>query len=668
MWRYSLVLLLLTSAFHVADAQNVVFTAVAGANKVGVKDQVEVQYTIRDAQNLQSVTNPSDADFIIVGGPYQSQSSNTSITGNKVVTSQSLSLTYVIQPRKEGTFTIPPITARDAAGHQYQSNALTIQVVPGSVVQQQQQQRRSRGYDPFAGDDDVLALMRQMQQMQQMQMQQMQQQRGRQAPAQPTPSDPEPPVNDAEIKKDLFIKVTADKNKVKIGEQVTISYKLYSRIPMQMGISKLPSLNGFWTQDFEIPKQMKPTEEVLDGKKYQVFLLKKSALFPQQTGNLELDPAEAKGVARIVQQVRRKMSDMFDPFGAGTLMMNDPFFNNTFYNTMAYKDVQVHLKSSPVKITVTPLPDQDKPDDFGGAVGKFTITSKMDKKTLTTDDVATLTLNITGSGNLKLIEAPKLNLPNGLNTYDPVTIDTITGRSTTITGSKIITYVITPQNAGDYEIPPVSFTYFNPETNSYVTETTEPIKLNVTPGKRSDNQKPGTNNVSYKDIHDIVKQPPTAYYSKSSPLLFTASYWSAYVLPLALYFGMVYWKRRDEELSKDTTLLRRKRANKVALQRLVTAKKLLQQQNKKPFYEEVSKAIWLYLSDKLSIPLSGLSRETATEAMNERKVPADVQKKLEDVIWECENALYASGGSRQMSDTYEDAVKVISNLEDIFKA
>lgn len=666
MWRYSLVLLLLTSAFHFASAQNVVFTAVAGANKIGIKDQVQVQYTIRDAQDLQSVTNPSDADFIIVGGPYQSQSSNTSITGNKVVTSQSLSLTYVIQPRKEGTFTIPPITARDAAGHQYQSNALTIQVIPGTVVQQQQ--KRARGYDPFAGDDDVLALMRQMQQMQQMQMQQMQQQRGRQAPNQPAPNEPEPPVNDAEIKKDLFIKVTADKNKVKVGEQVTISYKLYSRIPMQMGISKLPSLNGFWTQDFETPKQMKPTEEILDGKKYQVFLLKKSALFPQQTGNLELDPAEAKGVARIVQQVRRKMSDMFDPFGAGTLMMNDPYFNNTYYNTMAYKDVQVHLKSSPVKISVTPLPEQDKPASFGGAVGKFTISSKMDKKTLTTDDVATLTLNITGSGNLKLIEAPKLNLPNGLNTYDPVTIDTITSRSTTISGSKIITYVITPQTAGDYEIPPVSFTYYNPETNSYVTETTAPVKLNVTPGKRGDNQKSGTNSVSYKDIHDIVKQPPATYNSKSSPLLFTASYWSAYILPLALYFGMVYWKRRDEELSKDSTLLRRKRANKVALQRLITAKKLLQQQSKKPFYEEVSKAIWLYLSDKLSIPLSGLSRETASEAMSKRNVPTDVQKKLEEVIWECENALYASGSSRQMSDTYEDAVKVISNLEDIFKA
>ena len=155
---------------------------------------------------------------------------------------------------------------------------------------------------------------------------------------------------------------------------------------------------------------------------------------------------------------------------------------------------------------------------------------------------------------------------------------------------------------------------------------------------------------------------------KSAPLLYKGGYWLLYVLPLALFIGMVVWRRRDEELSRDTVLLRKKRANKVALQRLVTAKKLLQAQDKKPFYEEVSKAIWLYMSDKLSIPLSALSRETASEAMSKKQVPADIQKKLEDVIWECETALYASGGSRKMDDTYEDAVKVISNLEDVFKA
>lgn len=672
MWRYYILLLLLAGSC-IAYGQNVVFTAQAGANKIGIRDQVQVQYTIRDAQDLRTVTNPSDADFVIVGGPYQSQSSNTSIMGNRVVTSQSISLTYVLQPRKEGTFTIPPITAKDGAGHAYLSNSVTIQVVPGSLAQQYQQQRQ-QSQDPFGDEDDVFAAMRQMQAQAQQQMQAIQQQmmarnggRSSQPQQQPQQQEPEPTVNDAEIKKDLFIRVAADKNKVRVGEQVTISYKLYSRLPMQMSISKLPTLNGFWMQDFDIPRQAKPTEEIVNGKKYQVFLLKKSALFPTQSGTLELDPAEAKGMARIVQQVRRRMADMFDPFGSGTLMMNDPYFNNTYYNQMVYKDVPVHLQSAPLKINVTPLPEKGQPESFGGAVGNFSISAKLDKKELSTDDVATLILNINGNGNLKLIEAPKLLLPNGLATYEPVIIDTITGRSTAISGSKIVTYVITPQTPGDYSIPPIPFSYYDPQSGNYVTVQTDAIKLHVTPGKNFMSRKPD-NSVTYKDIHEILKQGPPQLVFNSKPIMHRAGYWSLYVLPIAAFAGYAVWRRRDEELSRDTALLRRKRANKIALQRLTTARTHLQQKNKGPFYEEVSKAIWLYLSDKLSIPLSALSRDTATEAMNERKVPSDVQKKLNDVIWECETALYASGGSRTMNDTYNDAVKIISNLEDEFKA
>ncbi len=660
MWRCSIVFLLAVTACSKGWSQNVVFTATAGANKIGLRDQVQVQYTVRDAQNLQTISPPNSPDFTIVGGPYQSQSSNTSITGNRMVTSQSVSLTYVLQPRREGTFTIPPVIAKDAAGHSYQSNAITIQVINGSVATQRQQQRSA---DPFGDDDDVLAMMQRMQQMQQQQMQQHQQRMQQAAPGRPQQQQSAPPVSQEEIKKDLFIRVVADKTKVHLGEQVTINYKLYSRIPMQMNISKLPSLNGFWTQDFDIPAQAKPTEEVLNGKKYQVFLLKKSALFPQQTGTLELDPAEAKGMARIVQQVKRKMSDVF---GDGTLMMNDPFFNNAMYNTMAYRDVEVHLKSTPIAITVSPLPEDGKPTDFSGGVGKFTITDKIDRQELTTDDVATLQLTISGSGNLKLIEAPKLSLPNGLNTYDPQIRDTITGRSTTISGSKIISYIITPQTPGEYDIPPVAFSYYNSQTGTYVTEHTRPIKLRVRPGKNYNPAKVAGNN-TLRDIHEIAKPAPGKFVLQGKPLFFTATYWSMYALPLLAFVGMIAWRRRDEEMAKDSLLLRKKRANKIALQRLATAKKLLQQQSKKPFYEEISKAIWLYLSDKLSIPLSALSRETASEAMSRRNVPLAVQKNLDNVLSDCETALYASGGSEKMATTYENAIKVISDLEDVFK-
>ena len=176
MWRYSIVFLLMAGTSN-ALAQNVVFIAEVGANRIGMKDQVQVQYTIRDAQNLQSVSPPLTSDFAIVGGPYQSSSSNVSVIGNKMVQSQSISLTYVLQPRHEGTFTIPPVIAKDAAGHTYQSNGLTIQVIPGTVMQQRRQQQQR---DPFGQDDDALAMMQRMQQMQQQQMQQMQQRRGAQ--------------------------------------------------------------------------------------------------------------------------------------------------------------------------------------------------------------------------------------------------------------------------------------------------------------------------------------------------------------------------------------------------------------------------------------------------------------------------------------------------------
>lgn len=671
MWRCNIVFLFIVAACGQSWAQNVVFTAEAGAGKIGTKDQVQIQYTIRDAQNLQSVSRPATNDFVITQGPFQSSSTNISMSGNRTVQSQAVTLTYVIQAKREGTFTIPPVTAKDAAGHTFQSNAITIQVVPGTV---QQQQPRGNRYDPFAGqDDDMMAMMQRMQQLQQQQMQAFQQRRGQampQQPQQPQQQGQQPPaVSDEEIKKDLFIKVVVDKSKVHVGEQITASYKLYSRLPMQMSISKLPSLNGFWTQDFDIPKQAKPTEEVLDGKKYQVFLLKKSALFPQETGTLELDAAEAKGVARIVQQVKRKMSDMFaDPYGIGSLMMSDPFFNNSFFNSVAYRDVQVNIKSAPVKINVTALPDKDKPAGFGGAVGQFGITAKLDKQDITTDDLANLTLTITGSGNLKLIEAPKPELANGLSTYDPVIIDTITGRSTTISGSKIIKYVISPHTPGDYDIPAINFSYFNPQTGEYVSEHTQPFKIHVKPGKHYAPSQTGNNTLALKDIHDISAQPNGKIIPEGRPLLFTGTYWGMFALPFLTFVGLIVWKRRDEEQSKDHVSLKRKRANKIALQRLTTARKLLQQQNKVPFYEEISKAIWLYLSDKLSIPLSSLSRDTAKEALQSRNIPEATLKNLENVIWECETALYASGGSAKMERTYDDAIKVISDLEDVFKA
>ncbi len=651
--------LFFTACGYMSIAQNVSFTAQATTAKIGVKDQVQLTYTIQNVQDLRALGGPEGdnfKDFEITGGPFQSQSTQMYVANGRMVQTSSYSITFVLRPKRTGNLTIPPGVAKDAAGHNYQSNSVSIQVVNGSLANAQPRGNQNPFDDPF---DDPFAAMQQRRMQQQQRQQQLQQQ--------------QKPVNMDDINKDLFIRVVVDKSKVHVGEQITASYKLYARIPMQMGISKLPSLNGFWTQDFEMPKgNVKPIEEVVNGKKYQVFVLKKSALFPQQTGTLELDPAEAQGVARIIQQVQQRnpFADFFDDpamqKAMGSMMMNDPFFNNAFFNQMAYRDVQVHLKSTPVKITVTALPDKGKPADFGDAVGDFNIANKIDKKELTTDDVANLTITITGSGNLKLIEAPKLNLPNGLESFDPAIIDTITGRSTTISGSKIITYAITPHTPGDYQIPAIPFSYFNPQTGAYVSLSTQPITLHVKPGKHYNPNVPSaSNNIALKDIHNIETKSLKALTFNGKPLLYTPVYWSMYGLPLLAFVGMLFWKRREEKLSKDIIGLRSKRANKVALKRLVTAQKLLQQNSEKPFYEEVSKAIWLYLSDKLAIPLSSLSRESATDALAMRKVSEELQVRLNKVVSECETALYApTMGVKQMHTTYKDAVKILSDLEE----
>ncbi len=654
MWRCNILFLLSIGVCCHAWAQGVAFIASPSSSKIGVRDQVQVTFTIRNVDNVSELHPNGLGDFNQLAGPFQS----TSVSFVNGARSSSVSVTYVLAAKHEGKLTIPPAIARDGAGHTYQSNPITIEVLPGSLAPPPQARQMPGSIFGDDDDDPFQAMQQQLQRMQQMQRQAMQGQRpmpGNAAPPQGQQMQQPnlPAANDAEIKKDLFIKVAVDKSKVHVGEQITTSYKLYARIPMQVAFSKLPSLNGFWTQDFEIPRQPKPTEEILDGKKYQVFLLKKSALFPQETGTLELDPAEAKGVARITQQIKP---------GNGTLMMNDPFFNNAFFGSV-YKDVSVHLVSTPVKITVTGLPEKGKPANFGGAVGQFSIAGKLDKKELTTDDVASLTLTINGSGNLKLIEAPKLTLPNGINTYDPQIVDTITGRSTTISGSKIITYAITPHNTGDFEIPAVEFTYFNPETGSYTTLHTQPFKMHVTAGKHYSPGHTQNNVVTIKDIHDIDAKTMGNMSANDGPMLLTPVYWSGYAVPILAFIILAVWRRRKEEEARDSALLRSKRANRVATQRLVIAKKHLLANERNPFHEELSKAIWLYLSDKSGVPLSALSHETAKAALRARSVPDAVQNHFEAVILECETALYATGGSKHMYQTYDDAVKVISELE-----
>lgn len=640
-----------------ALAQEMVFSAQVSAQKVGTRDQFQLTYTLSNAQGVGNFRPPSFTGFSLAGRPFQSNSSNIIEINGQLQQITSVNLTYTLVANKTGVITIPPAHV-EVNGRDMASNPVTIQVVNGSVMAQQRvQQQRS---DPFFNDDPFAAI-RQMQQQMRQQMQQQQSARQQQVRQQSSQLES---MSEKNIGKNIFIKVEVDKTNPHVGEQITASYKLYTRLAMSVNLTQLPSLNGFWSQDFQIPNPPKPREEIVNGQRYQVFLLKKSALFPQQDGTLELDPAKAEGIVRVIQQVKGRNPFADDPM-FGSFFMDDPFFNDDVFSGYDYKDVPVKLSSQPVKINVRPLPTQNQPASFTGAVGNFTVNAQLDKKSLSTDDAATLTFTITGSGNLKLISNPKIDFPAGLGVYEPLTSDTITGRSPAITGSKVFVYNMNPQTPGAYTIPAIAFSYYDPATGSYKTLTTQPVNVQVSKGKHY-NAAAAASKKLPGDIHDIRKSSlqPEAH----KPVAAQPWYWLLYITGTVVLAVLLIRRKRQDTYESNQALFKNKKANKVAWKRLAAARKLLPQQQHKEFYEEVSKAIWLYLSDKLAIPLSGLSKENVSMELERKQVPIAQIDRVKRLVLECEMALYSPGGGRQQRQhTLDEAAGTIGELETVLK-
>jgi len=644
-------------------AQEMVFSTRPAAKKVGIQDRFEVRYSIQNA-NVQRFSLPTLTDFDVVGGPMQSQSTSY-VNGER---SSSIELTYIFKAKRKGTLVIPGgIAMMD--GKQYRSNDVSIEVIDGSVAQQNNQ-GRNRGYNPFDDDpfgdqspfggNDPFAAMQQQQMQMMKQLRQLQQQAfGGAQPMMPQSAPggrPAEPVNKEDIDKNIFIKVDVDKRNVALGEQITAVYKLYTRLPMQVNLTKLPSLIGFWSQDFKIPQPPKPSREVLDGKEYQVFILKKSALFPTQTGTLTLDPAQAEGAVKVLSSRKVKHHDPFEEFFGGSLA-------DAFVTAYGYEDVPVKLKSTPISIQVSDIPKEKKPASFQGAVGHYSLESNIDKTELTTDDNATITLRISGSGNLKLIGTPALSIPEDIDTYDPVVRDTITNTNNIIAGYKTFSYTLSPRVAGIFTIPAAEFSYYEPSSNSYKTLSIPSYTLHVKPGK---NASIASRNILPKDIHDIQGKVSALQQDHSGRLPSSGLFWSGFALPLLAYIGLLAFRKREEKLQSDVVLFKNKRANKVALKRLALAEKYLAQSAQNPFYEETSKAVWLYLSDKLNIPLSSLSKEVAEEKLSARMVPIHTKSEIFRITGECEMALYSpDSGTLKMKQTYSDTLRLIGKLEEI---
>jgi hypothetical protein len=576
------------------------FSASVDNTTVGSKDQFVVSFTFsgQDINGLKNFSPPHWKDFLVLSGP--NQSSSMQIINGAV--SASLTYSYYLRPRATGNFTIPSASI-EQSGKTFKTEPLTITVVKGS--------------------------------------------------SSPAPKQSQSSISTEEIEENLFVRAFADKQRLYIGEQVTVTYKLHTRlnIASQMSVSKLPQYQGFWAEELETSSNILFETEVVNGKQFRVGTLKRVALFPSQIGELSVTPFELI----VPVQIRKKSrsGSLFDDF------FNDPFFGRG-------ETIEHRAKSNTLKLSVLPLPENGKPKDFQGAVGNFKIDSEIDKLNTKTNEAITYKINISGTGNIKLINIPEINLPPGFDKYDPKTFEQI-NRTGKVNGKKTIEYLLIPRVVGIKEIQPITFSFFNPESKSYVSLSTKPYTITVEQGAvTTEPGIAGKENVKLlgQDIR-FIKTSDTGLSKRGTVVLFSFGFWAAAVLPLFILVGFVAWKYKEDKLAGNLQMMRYQRARKIAKTRLKNAKKLMESKNVHLFYSEISQALYGYLEDKFHIPKAEFSLERAVSELCERNIDNKLVEAFKSSAEKCEFIRFApqSDGVSAMNGMYESTADLIIEIE-----
>lgn len=584
-------------------------TLVAEAPDVVVSgDQFRLTFTV-NTQKGKDFLAPSISGFDVLMGPSRSQQSSTQIINGKVSSSSAITYTYILMAGKEGTYTIPAASI-EVDGKKIFSNALTIKVLPpdqsaGNQQSGQGQSNSSRGQ--IAGGK----------------------------------------ISD----KDLFITATAAKTTVYEQEAILLTYKVYTLVNLRQLYGKMPDLKGFHTQEIELPQQKTFSLEHYNGRNYNTTIWSQYVLFPQQTGKLEIPSITFEGI--VVQQT---ISD--DPFDA-------------FFNGGGYIEVKKKIVTPKVTINVKPLPA--KPDNFSGGVGEFTLSSSINAKEVKTNDAVTIKLTIKGAGNMKLINTPEVKFPEDFEIYDPKVTNNFDVSRAGLSGTQTIEYLAIPRHAGDFTIPQVEFTYFDLKSQAYKTLKTEEYHLKVAKGKGNADQVIAdfTNKENVKVLgQDVrfIKLGDTELLPKGKVFFGTTGYWLGYIIPFIIFVVLVIFFRKQAAENANIAKVKTKKANKVATKRMKLAGKLLAENKKNEFYDEVLKALWGYISDKLSIPVSQLSKDNIEAELMRYGVSDEVTKTFIDALNECEFARYAPGNENEAMDkVYAASVEAISKMENSIK-
>ena len=573
---------------------------VEGPTAVYTGEQFQLRYVVNTTDVKGFRMGAVPDAFEVLMGPSTSTQQSFSMINGKTSHTSSVTYTYILMAKKSGTFVIPAAHAQ-VAGSNVSSQAIKINVTNNP-------RPNTQGQQP-------------------------QQQR---SPAR---------VNRAGTRitgNDLFIRASANKSRVYEQEPVLLTYKVYTQVELTQLQGKMPDLNGFHTQEIPLPQQKRFHVENVNGKPYNCVTWSQYVMFPQMSGKLEIPSITFKGI--VLQE-----DPNVDPFEA--------FFNGG----SGYVEVSKEIVAPGISIQVDPLPQ--KPADFSGGVGKFSVEASLDKDKVGAGDPVTLRFVVKGVGNMKLIKEPKLDLPKVFEKYDAKVVDKTSLTTEGVSGSMIYDILLVPRTEGSYTIPAINFIYFDTQSSSYKTLTTEPLPLTVTKGKGGGSAADYSQK-SDKDIHDFMiggneaENPEKTFFGSTGYLVLNGAVLAVFIILLIIF------RHRAMELA-DVTAYRGKKANKVATKRLKKAKKLLKVGKANDFYDEVLRALWGYVGDKLAMPVEQLSRQNISEKLTERNVSDETIAKFIEALDECEFARYAPGDPAvAMENTYNKAVEAIENIEE----
>jgi hypothetical protein len=608
------VLLLVSSAQSLLAAEGVTFSGDA-PKQVVMGQYFNLVYSSNAEVEDLRIAELSEF-FEILYGPSTSISSYSSNVNGRSSSVTTYSFTYVLRPKKTGTFTIPAAIAT-INKEKIKSNVLTIKVLPADQQTGGGQTKQSS------------------------------------APATSTQSQSAGGSSDNVSNDQVFIRAIPSKTKVCEQEGFLVTYKIYTRVDISgMQNPKFPEFKGFMAQEIEVPQNRQWELENYNGSNYQTTVLKQTVLYPRETGTLTID----KGSFDLVLRVKNR--------NTRTRSIFDDFFET-------YSEVNKTIYCNSLKINVSPLP-AGKPTDFCGVTGNLKMISTINSQKVKANEAVTIRIKISGNGNLKMIPTPELTFPADFETYDPKVDNAFKNSPSGVSGTKTIEYLVIPRFPGTFVIPAASISYFDLATRSYKTLSTQSYTIEV--GKGDGN----TTNISGKFVNqeqlqllgsDIRFLKNEVRIHKQAKLIFgTVAFWLAYLIPFLLFGIMLLINRKKLKDNADIARVRNRKANKVAVKRLKQAALFLKVGKEEPFYDEVLKALWGYTSDKLNIPLSKLDKETIESQLIESKVGGEILREYMDILQTCEFARFAPGDPAEAMDKlFEKTMEVINKMENTIK-